>query len=118
MSAPTQPETPIQRSMREMRAIIKRLEDLGQPMVQRLAMDLRHQMIDLAARLNEIEVTSAARRMTGEAEPLKPQAAVEETPLFARAAMIAAPSAEQLERIDQAHWREGDHTQDREETAA
>lgn len=114
MSAPTHPETPIQRSLREMRATIKSLEALGNANVNRLALELRHQMIDLTARVNEMAVNAAARRMTGDAEPLRPQAAIEETPLFARAAMIAAPSAEELARIDQAHWREGDHTQDRE----
>jgi hypothetical protein len=114
MSQPVQPETPIQRSLREMRATIKRLESLGNATVNRLALELRHHMIDLTARVNEMAVNAAARRMTGDADPLKPQAAIEETPLFSRVAMIAPPSAEELARIDQAHWREGDHTQDRE----
>lgn len=116
MSQPVQPETPIQRSMREMRATIKRLESLGNATVNSIALELRHQMIDLTARVNEMAVNAAARRMTGDAEQLKPQAAIEETPLFARVAMSETPSAEDIERkMLQAHWREGDHTQDREE---
>lgn len=113
------PESPIRRSLSEMREIIKRLEALGIPAVSRLLMDLRHQMIDLTTRLNEQDSDAAAKRMIGEAEQLKPQAPIEETPLFAHASAYAAPNAEELEqRMQLAHWREGDHTLDREEHAA
>lgn len=114
-----EPENPVRRSLSEMRAIIARLEALRIPVVERMMLELRHQMIDLTARLNEMEVNAAAKRMTGEAEPLKPQASIADTPLFAHASAHAALSADELEaRMQRAHWREGDHTLDREEQAA
>lgn len=112
-------ETPIRKLLSEMRATIKRLEELGIPVVERLAMDLRHQMIDLTARLNEQDASAAARRMTGAEAPLTMQAPVDDTPLFAHAASSTAPDADVLERrMMQAHWREGDHTLDSEEDAS
>lgn len=119
MTTPVQPETPIQRCLREMREKIKRIEESGIPTAQNMAMALRHQMIELTSLVNDLQASAAAKRMTGEAEQLKPQVDVMETPLFQHAAAKAAPSAEDLERrMQQAHWREADHTNDREDHAA
>lgn len=107
------PETPMQACLRKMRGQIARIEAHPVEAVRRDAMELRHQMIELVSLINGLQTTAAARRMTGEAEPLKPQAPIEDTPLFVAAAAQSAPSADQLQkRILQAHWREGDHTQD------
>lgn len=112
-------ETPLQACLKKMRGQIAKIEAHPIEAVRRDAMELRHQMIELTSLINALQTTAAARRMTGDAEPLKPQAPIEETPLFVAAAAKAAPSADDLERrILQAHWREADHTQDPQEEAA
>lgn len=106
-------ETPLQGCLKRMRSQIAKIEAHPVEAVRRDAMELRHQMIELVSLINALQTTAAARRMTGEAEPLKPQAPIDDTPLFVAAAAKAAPTAEDLERrILQARWREGDHTQD------
>lgn len=107
-------ETPIQACLGKMRRKIAQIEAHPVEAIRRDAMELRHFMIELVSLVNGLETTAAARRMIGEAEPLKPQEPVDDTPLFvAAAAAKAAPPPEALERrMLAAHWREGDHTQD------
>ena len=115
---PVQPETPMQRCLRQMREKIKRIEEAGVPWAATLAMDLRHQMIELVSLINDVQGTAASKRMTGEAEQIKPQASIDETPLFALAAaprLEVARSAEELERMERTLHRVGDHSLDSEE---
>jgi|GEM_PF-6832518 len=96
------------------RSELTKLEGMGLPAVTRITTSIRVTMMDLASRVTELESNEAARRMCGEVPALQAQAPVDELPIFARA------TADEIEAMQKARWREGDHTQDRggEELAA
>lgn len=114
------PETAMQACLRKMREKIAVIEGCGNPGIQRQAMDLRHQMIELVSLVNGLEGDIAAARMVGRAEPLKAQRPVDELPIFT---LVTKPeghalSVAEIEAMEAFRHREGDHTQDREELAA
>jgi len=115
MSDPKNPETPIQACLSGMRAKIARIEACGIKPISDMAMDLRHQMISLTSLVNGLEVDIGVARMVGRAEPLKPQAPIDNLPIFTQGHTLTAVEIEAMEKF---RWREGDHTQDKGEEAA
>lgn len=100
------------------RSELSRLEGLELPVVTRITTSIRVTMMDLASRVTELETNEAARRMCGDAPPLQAQAPLDELPIFARATSEGhVLTADEIEAMQQARWREGDHTQDQEEAA-
>jgi hypothetical protein len=100
-----------------MRAELTKLEGLVEvlriPAVTRVTTNVRVTMIDLAARITELESNEAARRMCGEVPALVPQKPVDELPMFARATRDGhVLTADQIEAMQLSLHRAGDHTLD------
>lgn len=111
MSDTKNPETPIQACLSGMRAKIARIEACGIKPISDMAMDLRHQMISLTSLVNGLEVDIGVARMVGRAEPLKPQAPIDDLPIFTHAHGHVL-SADEIDAMEAFRHREGDHTQD------
>ena len=96
-----------------MRNELSRLEGMGLPAVTRITTSIRVTMMDLASRVTELESNEAARRMCGDVPALQAQAPVDELPIFARATSDGhVLTADEIEAMQKARWRQGDHTQD------
>lgn len=104
MSQPTPapaPETPMQACLSAMRVKIARIEGCGNPGIQRMAMDLRHAMIELVSLVNGLETDLGAARMCGHVPQVKAQRPVDELPIFTqKAVMLESGRALTVEEIE------------------